>query len=241
MPNRISPIEQGRVDLRLSTARKLAHAVGRSLRDLVPDEVCRTTFSMLHLNLLNAHHHILLKGSLKQEYTEDENEGDGGSMHIDEASDLGRFLSGCAGNHQYVINLELRPRHYPHQEGRVFVVPVSRFYSDRCSRVVADTHGRVQNCTYYRHRNGRHLERHYGTDAQFHMDHDVAHLSIPKSIWLRRLLVSPIEAALDVPPQRLDLWSQATARFAVGWFARPARPRPVQIASERGQTREDPC
>jgi transcriptional regulator with XRE-family HTH domain len=37
MPNRISPIEQGRVDLRLSTARKLAHAVGRSLRDLVPD------------------------------------------------------------------------------------------------------------------------------------------------------------------------------------------------------------
>jgi hypothetical protein len=113
---------------------------------------------MLHLNLLNAHHHILLKGSLKQEYTEDENEGNGGSMHIDEASDLGRFLSGCAGNHQYVINLELRPRHYPHQK-RGFSLSRSAGFTVTDAPVVADTHGRVQNCTYYRHRNGRHLDR----------------------------------------------------------------------------------
>jgi transcriptional regulator with XRE-family HTH domain len=37
MHNRISPIEHGKVDLRLSTAGKLARAVGRSVKDLLPD------------------------------------------------------------------------------------------------------------------------------------------------------------------------------------------------------------
>ena len=35
--NKLPPIEQGQIDVRLSTARKLARAVGGSLRDLVSD------------------------------------------------------------------------------------------------------------------------------------------------------------------------------------------------------------